>query len=72
MLLPIHQSIFEGYIETPTIFIKNRYEIDSSMDRIFDGAERVRAKKHKKRRSVISSGKMTHMWDEQKRSFQAA
>ncbi len=49
----------------------NKYEIDSSMDRIFDGAERVRAKKHKNRR-VISGGIMHRMWDEEKRTFQAA
>ena len=50
----------------------NKYEIDSSMDRIYDGAERVRAKKHKNRAKAISSRIMTQMWEEEKTSYQAA
>ncbi len=48
----------------------NKYEIDSSMDRIFDGAERVRAKKNKTK--MMTSRMMTQMWDEEKTKVQAA
>ncbi len=50
----------------------NKYEIDRSMDRIFDGAERVRAKKYKSRTKAISGRIMSQMWDEEKTNFQAA
>ena len=50
----------------------NKYEIDSSMDRIFDGAERVRAMKHKQSKKAISSAIISQMWQEEKTSFQAA
>ena len=72
VLLPIHLIIIESYIRTPVIFKMNKYEIDSSMDRIFDGAERVRAMKHKNRTKAISSRIMSQMWQEEKTSFQVA
>ena len=72
VLLPIHLIIIEGYIKAPVIFKMNKYEIDSSMDRIFDGAERVRAMKHKQSKKAISSAIISQMWQEEKTGFQAA
>ncbi len=50
----------------------NKYEIDSSMDRIFDGAARVRAMKYKNRKKRISSRTISEMWQDEKRSYKAA
>ncbi len=72
VLLPIHLSILEGYTWTPAILKMNKYEIDSSMNRILDGAERVRAKKHKNRIEAISSKIVKEMWEEEETSCQAA
>ena len=47
----------------------NKNEADIAMDRIFDGAERVRANKYKNRTKSISGRIISEMWDEDKTSF---
>ncbi len=55
----------------------NRNEIEFAMDRIFDGAARVRAKKyetrvHKNVYRRFSSRVISQMWPDEKRSLKAA
>ena len=55
----------------------NKNEFDMAMDRIFDGAERVRSKKHENtiNRNVhrqFSARIISQMWDEEKKNIKVA